>query len=61
MISHGLEQAKLRQGARRVHLFGENVLQREAERGSQSTDQPRDVEGELGDGGQQHPSNDGDE
>lgn len=50
-----------RANARRFHLFGENVLQREAECGSQSTDQPWNVEGELGDCGQQHSSDDGDE
>lgn len=56
-----LKQTLLGAGARGVHLLGENVLQREAERGSQGADQARNVEGELGDGGQQHSSDDGDE
>ena len=44
-----------------THLFGEDVLQGEAEGGRQSADEPQHVEGELRGGGQQHPSDDGDE
>lgn len=56
-----MQNSDLRHRARGYYLFGENVLQREAERGSQSTDQPGNIEGELGDRGEQHPSDNGDE
>ena len=44
-----------------THLFGEDVLQGEAESGRQGADKPQTVEGHLRGGGQQHPSDDGDE
>lgn len=43
------------------YLFGENILQREAQRGSKGTDKPPYVERQLSDGGQQDAANDGDE
>ena len=44
-----------------TYLFGEDVLQREAERGSQSADESWNIKGQLSGGGQQHSSDDGDE
>lgn len=43
------------------YLFGENVLQGEAEGGSQGADKSRDVKGQFGHRGQQHAADDGDE
>lgn len=47
--------------ARVTYLLGEDVLQREAEGGGQSADEPRHVKGQFGHGGQQHAADDGDE
>ena len=46
---------------RTIYLFGEDVLQGEAERGSQSADESWKIKGQLGGRGQQHPPDDGDE
>lgn len=43
------------------YLFGEDVLQREAQGGSQGADQSRHIKGQFGHRGQQHAADDGDE
>lgn len=44
-----------------THLFGEDVLKGEAERGCQGTDQPPHVERQLCDSGQQDSTDDRDQ
>lgn len=43
------------------YLFGENILQREAQGGSEGADEPPHVERQLSDCGQQDAADDGDE
>lgn len=43
------------------YLFGENILKREAQCGSEGTDEPPHVEGQLSDSGQQDAADDRDE